>query len=320
MYKILKNIYTDDKIGPRTLTFNLSQPAPTPVVEEPETQTKIAETPKTPAPGPKANVIPEQEPTPADPGKYYIQDLMNTSLAAANRLGINKYLPSDISMPAPALMDPTFYDPSRELAATGEMANMVTQNLSQFAGPQAVSRASQIQSNAVKPVADILGRYNNLNVGVANQSEQGNKAIINDFNLKRALAKSNYYDRLVTANQQMDNSKFKLNKDLMQQATNTITNKAMTQVLNSMYPEYAVDPTVGGEMMYIPSQRTVDASSQQLQPSLDSLRKMYSQNFPNLSQQDIDKELLKRFTGRGSNNRSNSRNDFLRAFMNSRNV
>ena len=225
----------------------------------PKRQTKAPGTPETstPAPGPRANVIPEQEPAFAEPGKYYIQDLMNTGLAGADRLGLNKYLPYDVGMPAAALMDPTFYDPSRELAATGEMANMVTQNLAQFTGPQALSsRASQIQGNAAKAVADTLGRYNNLNVGVANQFEQLNKSIINDFNTKNALAKSNFYDKTVVANQQYDNAKRAANARLMQQSTNAITNKAMTQVLNSMYPEYAVDPTVGGEMMYVPSQRS----------------------------------------------------------------
>jgi len=139
---------------------------------------------------------------------------------------------------------------------------MVTQNLSQFVGPQALSsRASQIQGNAAKAVADTLGRYNNLNVGVANQFEQLNKGIINDFNLKNTMAKSNYYDKTVIANQQYDNAKRAANARLMGQATNAITNKAMTQVLNSMYPEYAIDPTTGGEMRYLPSQRTFDGSS-----------------------------------------------------------
>lgn len=217
---------------------------------------------KTPDPGPTPGIIPPITPQRAEPGKYYVQDLMNTGLAAADRLGVKKYLPYDAGMPAPALMDPTFYDPSRELAATGEMANMVTQNLSQFVGPQALSsRASQIQGNAAKAVADTLGRYNNLNVGVANQFEQLNKGIINDFNLKNTMAKSNYYDKTVIANQQYDNAKRAANARLMGQATNAITNKAMTQVLNSMYPEYAIDPTTGGEMRYLPSQRTFDGSS-----------------------------------------------------------
>lgn len=220
------------------------------------------DTSETPDPGPTPGIIPPITPQKANPGQYYVQDLMNTSLAGADRLGVKKYLPYDASMPAPALMDPTFYDPSRELAATGEMANMVTQNLAQFTGPQALSsRASQIQGNAAKSVADTLGRYNNLNVGVANQFEQANKAIINDFNMKSALAKSNYYDKTVIANQQYDNAKRAANARLMGQATNAITNKATTQVLNSMYPEFAVDPTTGGQMINIPTQRQIDGSS-----------------------------------------------------------
>jgi hypothetical protein len=250
----------------------------------------------------------------------YPQDLMNLGLALGNRLGINKYMPYDVAMPQPMLMDPTFYDPSRELAANAEMANLVTQNLGQFAGPQALSsRASQIQGSGLKGAADILGRYNNLNVGVANQFEQSNKALINDFNMKNALAKSNYYDKTVIANQQYDNAKRTANAEINQQATNAITNNAMTQVLNTLYPEFAINPAIGGGLSFVPNQRSLSGSSQQSQPSIESLRKFYAENFPNLSKEDIDKELIKRFNGSGSSNKSDSRNDFLRDFMNLRN-
>jgi hypothetical protein len=287
---------------------------------------KPGDSSKTPDPGPTPGKVPPITPQRADPGKYYIQDLMNTGLAAADRLGVKKYLPYDAGMPAPALMDPTFYDPSRELAATGEMANMVTQNLAQFVGPQALSsRASQIQGNSAKAVADTLGRYNNLNVGVANQFEQGNKALINDFNLKNAMAKSNYYDKTVIANQQYDNAKRAANARLMGQATNAITNKAMTQVLNSIFPEYSIDPTVGGEMMYIPSQRTVNNSAMannQMQPNdINFLRKQYKETFPNLTDAEIDKELLRTINnprGQSSPNRQNRMRDFLDFYGRSR--
>ena len=287
---------------------------------------KPGDSSKTPDPGPTPGKVPPITPQRADPGKYYIQDLMNTGLAAADRLGVKKYLPYDAGMPAPALMDPTFYDPSRELAATGEMANMVTQNLAQFVGPQALSsRASQIQGNSAKAVADTLGRYNNLNVGVANQFEQGNKALINDFNLKNAMAKSNYYDKTVIANQQYDNAKRAANARLMGQATNAITNKAMTQVLNSIFPEYSIDPTVGGEMMYIPSQRTVNNSAMannQMQPNdINFLRKQYKETFPNLTDGEIDKELLRTINnprGQSSPNRQNRMRDFLDFYGRSR--
>jgi hypothetical protein len=182
----------------------------------------------------------------------YPQDVMNLGLALGNRLGINKYMPYDVAMPQPMLMDPTFYDPSRELAANAEMANLVTQNLGQFAGPQALSsRASQIQGSGLKGAADILGRYNNLNVGVANQFEQSNKALINDFNMKNALAKSNYYDKTVIANQQYDNSKRTANAEINQQAVNALENKRITDLINMFSSNYAVDPTTGGTVRFI---------------------------------------------------------------------
>ena len=180
------------------------------------------------------------------PSGYYPQDIINMGQTLSDRLGINKYMPYDVTLPQPALMDPTFYDPSRELAANAEMANLVTQNLGQFAGPQALSsRASQIQGTAARSAADVLGRYNNLNVGVANQFEQANKALINDFNVKRALAKADYYDKSTIANQQYDNTKRAANARFTQQATNAITNKSRTDLMNQLVNNYAVDPLTG---------------------------------------------------------------------------
>jgi hypothetical protein len=221
----------------------------------------------------------------------YPQDVMNLGLALGNRLGINKYMPYDVAMPQPMLMDPTFYDPSRELAANAEMANLVTQNLGQFAGPQALSsRASQIQGSGLKGAADILGRYNNLNVGVANQFEQSNKALINDFNMKNALAKSNYYDKTVIANQQYDNSKRTANAEINQQAVNALENKRVTDLINMFSSNYAVDPTTGGTIKFI--EGTTPSGQKASTPSsvnaLAQLRAQFEQDpdFKTLSPKD----------------------------------
>lgn len=252
---------------------------------------------KVPAAGPKPGTI-EALPQRAQPGNYYSQDIINMGQTLSDRLGINKYMPYNVTLPQPVLMDPTFYDPSRELAANAEMANLVTQNLGQFAGPQALSsRASQIQGNAARSVADILGRYNNLNVGVANQFEQANKALINDFNIKRALAEADYYDKSTIANQQYDNTKRAANARFTQQATNAITNKATTQVLNSLFPEYAIDPTTGGQMMYVPSQRTYDGSASantnpysDVSSNIQALRKQF-ENDPDFQKLNSEQKL-----------------------------
>jgi len=193
---------------------------------------------------------------------FYIQDLLNYRQALGDRLGINKYMPYRAAIPTPALMEPTFYDPSRELAATAEQANIASQALSQFATPQAYNaRQSEVQGRALANVANTLGRYNNLNVGVANEFERYNSALINDFNLKNALSMQDYYDKTVIANQQYDNAKRVANNRITNQATNAITNRAMTQVMNELYPDYSIFPLSGGFMRFTPSGRQTSPST-----------------------------------------------------------
>jgi hypothetical protein len=66
--------------------------------------------------------------------------------------------------------EPTFYDPNRELAANAEQANITQQYLSTFGSPQAfMANASATQGKALENSANINSRYQNMNVGVANQ-------------------------------------------------------------------------------------------------------------------------------------------------------
>lgn len=313
----LEVLYDDDKIGARTLALDFDTPEPAPpVTPEPEPGLVPPVTPKDEIGTYKQPDIDLTTTTPAEPGKYYVQDLMNTALAAGDRLGLKKYLPYDTTLPQPVLMDPTFYDPSRELAATSEMANIGTRNVGQFTGPQSFNaRFSGIQGNAAKNAANILGRYNNLNVGVANQFEQGNKSLINDFNIKNAIAKNDYFTKTVTANQQMDNAKRAAKNRTVGSATNAITNKAMTQVLNNMYPEFAIDPTVGGELVSRFSRNPFERNANygQATNSMEAKRKQLQKMFPEAEPKTIDEKLLGNYLS--TNNRRNrgydSRADFL---------
>lgn len=66
--------------------------------------------------------------------------------------------------------EPTFYDPNRELAANAEQANITQQYAATFANPQSfMSNALATQGKAAENAANIMGRYQNMNVGVANQ-------------------------------------------------------------------------------------------------------------------------------------------------------
>jgi len=142
-------------------------------------------------------------------------------------------------------MKPTYYDPNRELANNAEMANMAAQQLAQFTGPQAFnSRFSDLQGKGLANAANIEARYNNLNVGVANQFEQANKQLMNDGNFRNQLAANDFYDKTVTANQQFDNSKRQGRRQVVDYANAALDNRFMTDQMNSLYPNYFVDPAM----------------------------------------------------------------------------
>ena len=135
-------------------------------------------------------------------------------------------------------------DPNRELANNAEMANIAAQNLAQFTGPQAFNtRFSDVQGKGLANAANILGRYNNLNVGVANQFEQANKQLINEANFRNALAANDFYDKSVIANQQYDNARRQARRENVDYINAALENRFITDQMNSLYPNYFVEPS-----------------------------------------------------------------------------
>lgn len=181
---------------------------------------------------------------------WWLQDVIKTGHAAGNLMRIKKYAPwqAKANVVTP---DVTFYDPTRELAANAEQSNIAAQNLAQFTGPQAFNaRFSETQGNAARNAADILGRYNNLNVGVSNQQSAANANIMNQAGQNAANAATSLWDKYQIMNQQFDNSKSQARDALVNQYTSGITNKEYTANLNQMYPQFAVDPSRGGRMYF----------------------------------------------------------------------
>ena len=151
---------------------------------------------------------------------------------------------------------PTFLDPTRELAANAEQANIQTQGMAQFAGPQALSsRSSGIQGQASKNAADVLAKYNNANVNVANQFELKATDIRNQESMLRQATSQRVYDQTTVANQQYDNSKLAMRNNLRNQYTNAITNRWKTDAMNQMYPDFHVGAGSGGRMTHRPNYR-----------------------------------------------------------------
>ena len=184
------------------------------------------------------------------PAEWWLQDTIKTAGAFGDRMGLKKYMPwaprVDLETPRP-----TFLDPTRELAANAEQANIQTQGLAQFAGPQAMSsRSSSVQGQASKQAADTLSRYNNANVNLANQFEGQVTNIRNQEQGMNQAATQRVYDQNTIANQQFDNAKLAMRNNLRNQYTNAMTNRSKTDALNQLYPQFAVSPGSGGFMHY----------------------------------------------------------------------
>jgi hypothetical protein len=182
--------------------------------------------------------------------EIFAQDAIKTLGAWGDLMRVKKYMPWQAT-PDFEQRQGVYYSPERELAANAEQSNIAQNVLAMFAGPKLYSsRASQIQGQGAKNAADILGRYNNLNVGVANQVEQENFAARNRYNeLKSKLAKQNY-DETVVANQQFDNAKNLGRQNLRQSFIDTITNASMAYNLNQLYPQFNISPSTGGDMFF----------------------------------------------------------------------
>lgn len=191
----------------------------------------------------KPLVEPKQDPeyTP-----YWMQDIIKTAGAFGDMSRIKKYLPWQAPLTAD-FAEPTYYDPTRELAANAEQSAIASNALSAFTGPQGASaRFLAVQGQGAKNAADILGKYNNLNVGVANEFERENTGILNNLNLNKAKMNTELYDKTVIANQQFDNAKAMARQNLRQSFIDAFTNRGMTQGVNTMYSkQFKVDPTTG---------------------------------------------------------------------------
>lgn len=176
---------------------------------------------------------------------FWTEDIVNMAGAFGDLQRIKKYMPWQAGYDT-VLPKATYYDPTRELAANSEQANVAAGALGAFAGPQELSaRLSSVQGQGFTNAANILGKYNDLNVGIANQNEAYRTNISNEANLNRANQATNLYDKTVLTNQNFDNARSQARQNLRQSFVQAWSNRGKTQALNSMNKQYNVDPTTG---------------------------------------------------------------------------
>lgn len=232
---------------------------------------------------------------------WWLQDQITVGADAANFFRVKKHDPWQMKGQV-APYTPTFYDPTRELAANAEMANIGTQGLNAFTGPQSFNAGfSQIQGQGAKNAADILGRYNNLNVGVANDFEVRNKNLMNDASRYTAGLDTKYYDDTVRSQQDFENAKG-IRRDMMvNHYKNAITNKMNTANLNDLYDQYKIDPRTGGRIRWTNGKPIKPEAQTDQWDSMASAVKRLTENG-----QFTRDEAIKIVTGQGGKNAGTS--------------
>jgi hypothetical protein len=182
---------------------------------------------------------------------WWLQDIIKTSGAAADLARIKKYDPWQ-DTPQVFLPNATYYDPTRELAANTEQANLASQFHQAFTGPKS-GAISGVQGKALDNAANIMAKYNNLNVGLANQLSQERASILNQASQNQAGLNTQLFDKYTIANQTFNTSKNMARQNLRQSYMDAITNRAKTQALNTLYPNYYTDPSDGGYLTFNPN-------------------------------------------------------------------
>jgi hypothetical protein len=182
---------------------------------------------------------------------WWLQDTIKTAGAFGDLMGVKKYAPWAPKY-NPTMPEPTFLDPTRAIAAQSEQAKILGDTMAKLSpnSSLAASRLSGLQGELAKGASDTANQYDKANVEIANQFAPMQADVANKAQEYNIGATKGLYDANTIMNQQYDNSKRALRGNLLNQYTNAITNRWQTDALNQLYPQYAVDPSIGGRLNF----------------------------------------------------------------------
>ena len=217
-------------------------------------------------------VEPDLTPAPQNiNAEWTTPDKLNFYGAMKDKSRIKKFMPwaprVDLEVPTMAYLDPT-----RELGQQSEYANLMAQQLGQFAGPQTfASNMSGIQGTGAEQAANTLSRINNANVLASNQFAQNAANIRNQEQGINQQAAQRLYDQNTMANQQFLNAKIAADQNIRQAFGTGWKNASNLALTNAMYPQYDIDPRSGN----IWFQGGKDLTAQAPSATFDSLLQAY---------------------------------------------
>ena len=234
---------------------------------------------------------------PKEPAQWWLQDTVNTFGIAGDRGYLEKDLPYDPGVDIVAPLG-RYKDPTKELADNQAMFNIGADTAAQFAGVQGLtSRTSQMAGNAALQATKINQRYNNENINLANTIERGAAEAYNKQSVADREVEKGIYDATALANANFNKERLGFRLARRNQFNTAVTNKWKTDAMNQIYPDYAVDPSVGGQMAHTPNYRNPNPNSSSV--TYASLLKQYKDQ--GMSDADAAKNAMNDFNSQRGN-------------------
>ena len=190
--------------------------------------------------------------------------------------------------------------------ANTAVANTMTNALGAVGGPQAVAN-SQIQGQTLNANAQAINRVNTNNVGIMNQVAAMQPQLdmaINGENARRQMGVYDGTQKTLQGHDNFLNWKTGKNAELQNAA---LTNRANTYNLNSIYDNYAVNPTSGGMINFTNPNalKKVGPQPDRQKAFLDAYTEL-RKNLP--PDQKIDENMMTLYMGLANNTTPDMRN------------
>lgn len=198
-------------------------------------------------PGEKPKETPDNYETKDPRFGYYAQDDANLALANRNYLGVQKRTPwmASVNLQQPDLV---YHDPTAAQQRSLGAYNMGLRAATSFGTGMDTARLSDFMAKAMENSAMIEAQTQQADVAVTNQfnaqkADTWNKGQFANADLATAL-----YDKSMAADQAYQNSKTMALGQVVAMRNNRLTNAVNTYNINTMNPNFQVDPTAGGKV------------------------------------------------------------------------
>ena len=251
--------------------------------------------------------------------EFWLQDRLGIMNAIDNKFRIKKRYPWT-PIEETQSIDPTFQDPTRAIAAIGEQANAAAQTASAFSGPQrAAAVQAKAQGAAAEQIANVSGQVQGANVGISNDAQKTNAMFaaeterVNKANIKKL------YDDTMLVEQNYDNAISKANTELTKQIQNAYTNRSDTFNLNSLYPQFNIDPRTGG-LIELTNERTQEPTQRSTEDKAQEYKTLIAQcadsNADGTCPADMQKVIWKQVYGSSGGSTTASNDDWKNVALN----